>query len=42
MNIKEYAYNNKTQLTKNINVSELKCKCGGTHNIKIDVEHKLG
>lgn len=39
MNIKEYAYNNKTQLTKNINVSELKCKCGGTHNIKIDVDH---
>lgn len=39
MNIKNYSYNDKTQLTKNINVSELKCKCGGTHDIKIDVDH---
>ena len=40
MNIKEYAYNNKTQLTKNINVSELKCKGSGhKHDIKVDVDH---
>ena len=37
--IKNYKYNDKTQLTKNINVSALKCKCGGTHDILIDVDH---
>ena len=40
MNIKNYAYNNKTQLTKNINVSELKCKGSGhKHDIKVDIDH---
>lgn len=38
--IKEYKYNDKTQLTKNINVSELKCKGSGhTHNTKVDTTH---
>lgn len=40
MSVKNYAYNNKTQLTKNINVSELKCKGRNhTHTIKIELEH---
>ena len=40
MTIKEYAYNSKTQLTKNINVSELKCKGSKhTHNIKVNIDH---
>lgn len=40
MNIKKYAYNDKTQLTKNINVSELKCLGKGhTHNSLIDIDH---
>lgn len=39
-NIKEYKYNDKTQLTKNINVSELKCHGSGhTHNTKVDIDH---
>lgn len=38
MGIKSYAYNDKTQLTKNFNVSEFKCKCGGTHNIRLSEE----
>ena len=38
--IKKYAYNNKTQLTKNINVSELKCHgAGHKHNIVVDTTH---
>lgn len=39
MNIKKYAYNSKTQLTKNINVSELKEPSNHTHDILIDVDH---
>ena len=39
MAVKKYKYNDKTQLTKNINVSELKCKCGGTHDTKVDTTH---
>lgn len=35
----EYKYNDKTQLTKNINVSELRCHCGKNHNIIIDLDH---
>lgn len=38
MSIKTYSYNDKTQLTKNFNVSEFKCKCGKTHSIKISEE----
>lgn len=38
--IKKYAYNNKTQLTKNINVSELKCHgARHKHNIVVDTTH---
>lgn len=33
--IKSYAYNDKTQLSKHFNVSEFKCKCGLNHNILI-------
>lgn len=39
MKIKNYSYNDKTQLTKNINISELKCKCGNKHDIKVDIDH---
>lgn len=40
MNIKKYAYNSKTQLTKNINVSELKCHGSGhKHDTIIDLDH---
>lgn len=36
---KSYKYNDKTQLTKNINISELKCKDNLKHNILADVKH---
>lgn len=39
MNIKKYAYNSKTQLTKNINVSELKEASSHTHDIVVDIDH---
>ena len=39
MNVKKYAYNSKTQLTKNINVSELKEPSNHTHDILVDVDH---
>lgn len=40
MAIKKYAYNSKEQLTKNTNVSELKCKGKGhKHDIWVDVDH---
>ena len=39
-NIKSYDCNNKTKLTKNISVKELKCLGKGhIHNTKIDVDH---
>lgn len=39
-NIKTYDCNSKKQLTKNINVSEIKCKGKGhIHNTKIDLDH---
>ena len=39
-NIKEYAYNSKEQLTKNINVHEIRCLGKGhTHNNKVDLNH---
>lgn len=31
-----YKYNDKTQLTEHFNVSEFRCKCGGTHDTIID------
>ena len=36
MAIKTYPYNDKTQLTKNFNISEFKCKCYGGHSTKND------
>lgn len=36
--IKTYKYNDKTQLTTHFNVREWKCKCGKSHEIKIDIE----
>jgi hypothetical protein len=36
MSVKTYKYNDKTQLTEHFNVSEFKCKCGGTHDTKLD------
>lgn len=33
MPVKSYSYNDKTQLSKNFNISEFKCKCGRNHNI---------
>lgn len=40
MKIKKYAYNSKEQLTKNINVSELKCKGKGhKHDIVVNLDH---
>lgn len=39
MKVKKYAYNSKEQLTKNTNVSELKCKGKGhKHDILVDVD----
>ena len=35
MAIKEYTYNDKTQLSQHFNVQEFKCKCGKNHSIKI-------
>lgn len=34
--IKSYKSTDKTQLTAHFNVSEFRCKCGGTHDTKID------
>lgn len=31
-----YKYNDKTQLTPHFNVSEFRCKCGGTHDTQLD------
>ena len=36
--MKTYKYNDKTQLTEHFNVSEFRCKCGGTHDTKLDSE----
>lgn len=38
MAIKTYKYNDSTQITAHFNVQEFRCKCGGTHDIKIDTE----
>lgn len=39
MSVQTFKYNNRKQLTKNINASELKCKCGSGHDTKIDITH---
>ncbi len=31
-----YKYTNNSQLTEHFNVSEFRCKCGGTHDTKLD------
>lgn len=36
--IKEYKFNDKTQLSDHFNIKEFRCKCGGSHNIKIDTD----
>lgn len=36
MAIKWYPYNSTAQLSAHFNVSEFRCKCGGTHNIAVD------
>ena len=36
--IKTFKSTDKTQLTEHFNVSEFKCKCGGTHDTKLDTE----
>lgn len=38
MAIISYLYNDRTQLSKNFNVSEFRCKCGKVHNTKISNE----
>ena len=35
---KNYSYNDNTQLTPHFNVSEFRCKCGGTHDTIINSE----
>ena len=36
--IKTYKSTGRTQLTEHFNVSEFKCKCGGTHDTKLDTD----
>lgn len=36
MAVKEYSYNDKTQLTPHFKVSEMRCNCGKKHNILVD------
>lgn len=36
--INSFASNSKTQLSTHFNVKEFKCKCGGSHEIKIDTK----
>lgn len=31
-------YNSRTQLSKHINAQEIRCKCGGTHNITVNTD----
>lgn len=38
MSIRSFVYGDNTQLTKNFNVREFKCKCGKVHNTKISEE----
>ena len=34
--MKTYKFNDNTQLTAHFNVSEFRCKCGGSHDTKLD------
>lgn len=36
--VKAYKYNDETQLTEHFNVSEFRCKCGGTHGTILNPE----
>ncbi len=36
--IKTYKSTDRTQLTEHFNISEFRCKCGGTHDTKLDTE----
>lgn len=36
MAIREYKFNSREQLSTHFNVQEFRCKCGGSHNIKVD------
>ena len=38
MSIKTYKSTDRTQLTEHFNISEFRCKCGGTHDTKLDTE----
>lgn len=38
MSVYTLSYNDNRQLTKHIKVHELRCKCGGTHNITVNTE----
>lgn len=38
MSVYVLPYNSQQQLTKHINARELRCKCGGTHNITINTD----
>ncbi|MDE7098320.1 MAG: hypothetical protein K2O60_04165 [Ruminococcus sp.] len=38
MSIKTYKSTDKTQLTEHFNISEFRCKCGGTHDTKLDTD----
>lgn len=38
MAVRALAYNSTEQLTKHINAKELRCKCGGTHNITVNTD----
>ena len=38
MSIKTYKSTDRTQLTTHFNISEFKCKCGGTHDTKLDTD----
>ena len=36
--IKTFKSTDRTQLTTHFNVSEFKCKCGGSHDTKLDTD----
>ena len=38
MSVQTLPYNSTKQLTKHINAQELRCKCGGTENIKYNMD----
>ncbi len=38
MTVKTYNFNDNTQLTIHFNISEFRCKCGGSHDTKLDTD----